>query len=373
MRGKRGVRSLQQLEDYGSSARVLNLLSVWRKNANDEEYAQKPFFISPILNRSIIVKHRLRQEEREAFSDDRVEATKVILPIDLTDVRSGARSFFVDQVGYDGIIEEICGGVEADRSCDEKLLQLISSLPSLDPFLMRERLRLASLEPARCYFDISEADTQRMFGFVLEELKPLISLSFDDVDVISNNMAAKLAAKIMANANDLELTPLRHALGLGKTEFQEGAFCWKGFLYYKWTLIDILPNVRPVMEEIAGISPTGPISDDEKGRIPVSCARLSRAIVQSCEAVRIVLKVYDDAYAELTRKGESQAFTEFLLRAPKLFQELGQRLGSLQHVVSFWRYRFPPGSRPKIAACELVELLADFEGSIGYVDALKAA
>ena len=26
-----------------------------------------------------------------------------------------------------------------------------------------------------------------------------------------------------------------------------------------------------------------------------------------------------------------------------MFLELGEKLGSISHIVSFWRYRFPPG------------------------------
>jgi len=54
------------------------------------------------LNRSIIVKHRLRPNEGHVLHDGHAGGTKINLPIDVTDLRSGARSFFIDQTGFRG-------------------------------------------------------------------------------------------------------------------------------------------------------------------------------------------------------------------------------------------------------------------------------
>jgi hypothetical protein len=76
------------------------------------------------------------------------------------------------------------------------------------------------------------------------------------------------------------------------------------------------------------------------------------------------LKIYDDAYADLTRNGHPQAFREFLLKAPLLFNELGERLGAIQHIISFWKFRFPQGARTRIEGEELSDILLDFEFSL---------
>ena len=61
-------------------------------------------------------------------------------------------------------------------------MDLLDTLPSLDPFLMRERLRQRGHEPARCYFDLTDADAEAMLSFVREELAPLIGMSFGNID-----------------------------------------------------------------------------------------------------------------------------------------------------------------------------------------------
>ena len=369
----RTVRSLLHLEANASTTRTLNLISVWKKHAEEEAYRAKPFFNSPTLNRSIIVKHRLRPNEHEAFIDGRSGATKVILPLDITDLRSGARSFFIGQKGYHDVLDEIFGATEGSSQRDEDLLELVDTLPSLDPFLMRERLKKGGFNPARCYFDITDADTDRMFDFVRREVTPLIGMSFNDVDVRLHEKTSKLATMILANSADAELDPLRMGMGMDRASFDEGVFCWKGFIYYKWSLIDLLPKVKPVSAEIAAVRPTGPVTDDERTFIVASRARLARAIAQACETVRLTLKVYDDAYNDLTRNGQPQAFREFLIKAPGMFHELGERLGAVQHIISFWRFRFPAGSRQRITADELYDLLADFEYSLSFEPSALAA
>jgi len=362
----RSIRSLVALQSNASTARTLNLFDVWKRHGETDEYKAKPFFNSPVLNHSIIVKHRLRTHERHDFHDERVSATKVILPIDLTDLRTGARSFFVGQRGYDDVIDELVSVYGVTDPHDSNLLRILDSLPSLDPFLMRERLKGAGFHPARCYFDLTDADSSRMFNFVRQEVAPLIGISFDNMDARLNENTAKLASKILANAGDAELEPLREGMGMGRPEFEEGVFCWKGFIYYKWTLSELLPKVRPVANEIAAVAPSGPVEDGDKTYILEARSRLVRAISRACETVRATLKVYDDSYADLTKNGKPQSFRDFLLKAPGLFYELGERLGAVHHIVSFWRYRFPHNARTKIGAEELVDLLADFEASLSF-------
>jgi hypothetical protein len=366
----RSIRSLLALQSNASTARTLNLYDIWKRHGDQPGYRERPFFKSPVLNHSIIVKHRLRSHERYEFDDERVAATKVILPIDLTDLRSGARSFFVGQRGYRDVLEELVSVHGVTDPHDNNLLEMLEALPSLDPFLMRERMKGGGYNPDRCYFDLTDADSNRMFHFVRQEVAPLIGLSFDNLDVRLNENTTKLATKILANASDDELRPLRQGMSMEKAEFEEGIFCWKGFIYYKWTLSELLPKVRPTAIEIAAVSPSGQVDDEDRAYILAARERLVRAISKACETVRITLKVYDDSYADMTRNGRPQSFREFLLNAPSLFYELGERLGAIHHIVSFWRFRFPSGRRTKIGAEELVDLLADFESSLNF-DAIE--
>ena len=65
------------------------------------------------------------------------------------------------------------------------------------------------------------------------------------------------------------------------------------------------------------------------------------------------------------RNQTPKTFRDFLLSAPYMFLELGEKLGAISHIVSFWRYRFPPGSPHQIDAEELTAIFQDFSGGFG--------
>ena len=354
------------LEANASTARTLNLVAVWKRHAQGAEYRAKPFFNSVVLNRAIIVKHRLRANERESFDVERTSATKIILPIDPMDMRSGARSFFIRQKGFQTFLDEVSHSDETFAARDVTLLHVLDALPSLDPFLMRERLKKGGFEPATCYFDVTENDATRMFKFVQMEMRPLVGLLFSPKDPRINEKSSHLARKILANSADAELNPLREGMGMSKADFEEGVFCWKGFIYYKWTLADLMPLVRPVLAELEALKPVGPATDEQKIYIAATRTKLTKSLTRACEAVKTTLTVYDDAYGDLTRNGKPHAFRDFLMNAPTMFYEIGERLGAVQHVVSYWRFRFPQGSKFKLQADDTCDLLADFESSISF-------
>ena len=52
------------------------------------------------------------------------------------------------------------------------------------------------------------------------------------------------------------------------------------------------------------------------------------------------------AFADLVANQSPKTFRDFLLCAPYMFLELGEKLGAISHIVSFWRYRFPAGAPP---------------------------
>ena len=60
-----------------------------------------------------------------------------------------------------------------------------------------------------------------------------------------------------------------------------------------------------------------------------------------------------------------QAFRDFLLQAPAMFLTLGERLGVVDHIVSFWTFRFPANRLASVTAGELMDIFLDFEESLG--------
>jgi hypothetical protein len=364
--GDRFVRNLTYLEDSASTARVLNLRRVHRRMSDvDAEHGAKPFFKNPVLNRAIVLKHRVRRHEKDLFHDGRSTATKIILPMDGNDLRIGGQSVLVGQVNYDAIMRGAFGESWLTDRADRELLGILDELPSLDPFLLRECLKRYGREPARCYFEISDADMASMYAFVEHEIQKLIDLCYKSIGGADTDHGARLVRKILSNAVDAETEPLRLTLRLEKREYQEGVFCWKGFLYYKWNLAEFMPSVSKAAQAITIIKPVGPLDAETKAYLQAVRDTLVRAIGSAIDAAEKSLGSYDSAFDSLV-EGRPQGFRDFLLSAPAMFWDLGERLGAVSHIVSFWKYRFPGEKTPAVGGPELCDIFSDFEASLAF-------
>ena len=365
----RAIRNLAHLRRSASTARVLNLLKIVLDHGRESDWKERPLFQTPALNRSLIIKHRLRRDETDAFYTRRQVATKVVIPLDPHELKTGGRYVFVGQRGFEKMMQEAFGIPKGH--CDLITLGLLDSLPSLDPFLLREQLKRVGLEPAPCYFSISESDLQRMARFVEDEVRPLVTLCIGpDLEAVGSTR--RLAGKIMSNDPRDRMEALRETLRLETDDEQEGVFCWQGFLYYKWMLTSLGAEAVGVADAVQTVRPIGKVDRHARVWLDRGRAVLRDRIIETCNEAGKTLAIYDTAYAGLTQEGGPVAFRDFLLKAPRLFARLGDQLGAIQHVVSFWRFRFSPGASP-VGVEELIDIFMDFETGLASCKAEDAA
>jgi hypothetical protein len=363
-------RSFRSLSSLGgaSTSRVLNLSSIARGREDDASYKARPLFVSPAFNRAIILRHRVRGDETYLFSGRRSVATKIIIPFDETDLKLGGRSFFVDQRGYTDVVRDY-GNYKGEDGIDRDLevLRLLDSVPSLDPFLLREHLRMNQFDVADAYFEISQADRKRMYEFVSKNIQDLIALATGHATNLYAASTSKLISALLSTDVDEKLEPLRLTLGMDGADFREGVFSWRGFLYYKWAMTNFWPQVGAVMRALHAMQPTNV-------QIPETGVYIRDAKKRIVENVKIAgvdvnrsLNEYDNAYDQLVANSNPKVFREFLLTAPRMFLEMGEKIGAISHIVSFWRYRFPKGTALRIDAEELAAIFQDFEASFGVI------
>jgi hypothetical protein len=189
---------------------------------------------------------------------------------------------------------------------------------------------------------------------------------------VSGGNISKLVTLLLSGEVDARLDPLRLTLGLQGEDFREGVFSWKGFLYYKWVLTSLWPEVRAVVSELTEVKIVGPRDNELLRDVKEMGQRVNSRIMGQVKKVRDTLEVYDDAYAELTQAGNPTAFRDFLLKAPEMFIMLGERTGMVSHIASFWRYRFPKGRPLKAELDELFAILQDFHHGLGEEEELAS-
>lgn len=369
---KDGRRDLSLIRASGSTARVLNLALTYERFGDTEDYQNKPLFRNPRLNRALILKHVVRPNERDLFTRPVTSATKVILPYAATELELGGISFMVNEIRFEKLLRDAVGGYDDESMfiADAELLRVMAALPSFDPFLMRERLRHLGVDPARAYFDIAEADVARMRAFVGREITQLVSLAFATGGADAGGFSQRLADKLMTDETAKSLDPLRETLRLSGEEYIEGVFAWKGFLYYKWLMDEIRPGLAHFKPRFAGLRISG-ASSDERQDLANTRKDILEKMALALRNVDNTLLEYGTAFAALA-EGQPQAFRAFLLKAPSLFIPIGEAVGVIRHIDSFWRFRFPEASTPMMQADEAIEVLHDFETTIAGVDLVKS-
>lgn len=359
----RSIRSLVHLENSASTARVLNLLSNWRRHKDKPDHSAQPFFQNKALNRAMILKHQVKRDEHDLFDYPPLSATKVVFPVDPNDLKAGGKVALIGQRYFNQMLEGAMGQSSENAARDLSLLELLDRLSSFDPFLLREELKRNGFEPATCYFELTEADVKKIFAFAQAEIEPLVRMSLGGGGGVANK-TAKLVEKLFANKLDGEMQVLRQVLRLNDAEFAEGIFCWKGFIYYKWVEQNVASASQMVANTILQTMPLG--KQEAQTRESLSKVRtiIVDRILSATIEVKTSLATYDHAYGELTAKTNPAPFREFLLNAPALFAQLGERLGVLQHITSFCSFRFPSNQRVMIGADELLDIFNDFEGAL---------
>lgn len=342
---------------------MLNLSAIGVRNAENPQYRAKPMFMSPVINSAIVLKHRVRSDEGYLFNGTRASATKIIVPFDAHDLRAGGRSFFIDQRGFQDMLREIGHYGGADMKRDMEALHIVDGLPSLDPFLLRESLRVHEIECADCYFEINAADQERMFDYVSKEMRKLIQLATGEVGG-TRSPTQRLVAALLSSEVDDKLEPLRLTLGMDNSNFREGVFSWRGFLYYKWGVEKVWPDTIHALRALRAAQPIGAADNDAKAFLTASRQAIIEKVRDAGAAIRKVLAIYDGAYADLVHNQTPATFREFLLSAPYLFLDLGEKMGALSHIASFWRYRFPPNAPMRVEPEELASIFQDFVSTL---------
>ena len=124
-------------------------------------------------------------------------------------------------------------------------------------------------------------------------------------------------------------------------------------------------NLRDVFMELGRVRVTGSIDSETASELESTKIRLRHKMERQVKSVMSQLGVYDEVFSQLTIQGNAIAFRDFLLKSPEMFLTLGEGCGLVSHIATYWRYQFPRGRPLAATALELMDVLQDFEASLG--------
>jgi hypothetical protein len=243
-----GHRRIDRIRRSGNTSRILDLITCGKNlsepasgseqttdTQSPENQRTTRFFHSERLNRAIFLKHNLRDDERSLFLKPAHVETKILLPIDSGRLDIGARSFFIRERTYDRIMRDVLhmdpDAEDETTRRDLKVLDLLWSIPSFDPFILCEALRLAGITIDRRYFSASYDQIKVTTEAVYSDFKPLIESALGKS--ATNEQLGRFIDQVWnvteATTSNLFFDTLR----IPRTEWLDIVFAWKALLFYR--------------------------------------------------------------------------------------------------------------------------------------------
>jgi len=326
-------------------------------------------------------------KEVGAAPDDEDEVgvtTRIFFPYNDDDILEGGESTSADPKEIFEILSKRGAVKQGEQFTphDQKVLEVLSTLPTFDPFLLLSRRR--ELESDRsvngAYFEISEADWARIRKPVMARISMLVSKANQGaaVDVYQQyvNGGAQSpeddAARMMTTAVVDSIwrgeatqgaRQLIRSFRLEEAETAQILFAWKGINYYEYQYQSYEERLRNFYRWL-GSSDSMPkdASGMESSAIDRFTYRRDKArkLIRSTHAkITGILMDYNQAFDALIDEDSPGRFQEFLRSAPQSFITVGLSIGVLAHTANAWAELTNDGRKP-LQKATILEPFYDF-------------
>ncbi|WP_300528902.1 hypothetical protein [Maricaulis sp.] len=358
--------NLRRMVQGGATPRILDLYSIARRFSRYDAHGDRPLFNDSRLNTGFLVKHTVRPHERPYLISDNPVATKIIVPVTVSNLNMGGHAFFVEERGFEPRFREFFG-VDNDTSVyseDLARVRELADMPSFDPFLLSHRFRQHERPVAECYFDISEDELQRMEKYVAEQITDMVTLAFGQTGGIGDAERAQTFARhILAGEEAEKFERLRHALSMTAEQYHEAIFGWKGLLYYRWRIDQVRDSLKRFIIEINDVIVLG-VAQHERIAIDDIRRHILAETRKRWTSLMGIMADYESEFAAFTQRGDAGAVRRFLLKAPGYFAQLGYDLAAVSHITSYWAYWWRDREPGKLSARDAMEIFPGFLRSL---------
>lgn len=309
-------------------------------NGTGFEEGRTPLFRTTALNFCVISKEVVPKTAQIQLRPYQL-ATKVFFPYDIpqaiADKPAGdgqsiaGRSFYVGQKHYKSILRQyFMGGMDAEsQEQDMLILDTLNGIPSLDPFMIKDRLETDKIPIDPAYLLIDNDRWATMKDRIIDDFTPIAEKAFGTIKELRQKTSI-LVQKLWEATDLVALAPLTAALKIRQETAHEVYYAWKGILFYKTQYQEAIERMdeffafisRSAMDFQSVVGP-GIVYDWVRPikRIKIMVGEI-RFIIDEYEKLR------DDFSGEGQRVGE---FIEFFRMAPDFFWLIGGNLACFDH------------------------------------------
>ena len=337
-----GRNGLKGLIARSPPSRLLNLHALRRSPPKEPGYLSRPFFIQPILNRAIIVKHNMRRGEESLDGTRQLNALKMLFPLDVSNISFGARTLFASQCDLESIFQNTFDSMPPATERDLKLISLLEQTPTLDPFVLQEIAKQYGFDVSPCYFTPNQQVLSHQTAIVVSEINPILEL-FDSQFPKTLGVAPHLTEMISGKHQSC---PKSQYITTGKFEreskLSDYFFNWKVVLFYRLRLKELGSTARQLMISLERLRPnvgscqTTPLI--ERGR-----RRVFDALATAMSEAQTIAEDYDLLHYAVLRTARPDLFRALLRQSKSYVSALGARISRLDDALGFWSAYAPGG------------------------------
>jgi hypothetical protein len=363
-------RSLEGLAEVRSNGRVLNLGAITRDLAAANPGGAVPaFFASSTLNQSIIVKHNIRDNERHLFARAQPVATKLILPIDPDNLALGGVTFMLGERQASRILRDKLGLNRATGDSrvqrDLKILDILDSLATLDPFIVRERFAVDGVDLPEAFSAFNLHGDNSLYEYMKSQLLPLVRLAMAGSKT-NDRALERLLDEIFVESHNSKADFLREALKIDADKWPAALYVWKAALFYEYRAKSFEPRWRRFIESLQsaklyGFSTLAPAEIVLRLRVDL----MDRALRTKGHLDRL-LESFNQAFRQdLIGQGTPESFREYLMTLNDKLYNFGVAYGVLEQIVGYWEYWFIARGANAIPAEFFMDICRDLLNVVG--------
>jgi hypothetical protein len=317
------------------SSHIFNCRDLSHKIAMDGD--NKLLFKTPTLNRAVFLKLPLEVRQSAASREGmgRFE-TKIYLPFE-DGLEKGGQTVNFSAPNFQEVIRSLRPSNQTidqeDMERDQLVLHLLESLPSLDPFLLKEKFRQAELDVDERYFTLTEEAWQEIRKFVMNKFRPMIGFAYPNSSP-SELHVAKLTEILWEAKDDPDVQKMMGVLSIPPENIEDVLYAWKGVIYYEFVytknkkkINDFLKWIDQIGTQLGGITPT-----------MKECRNIIRTkLANNISAMMPILIEHKNAYDELfIHKRNAKPFVSFISQCSNQFYALSTTVGQLMIIIQIW-------------------------------------
>lgn len=246
-----------------------------------------------------------------------------------------------DKTGVDLRSSEDQEKIEHDRP----ILEMIESLPTLDPFLLKSKAQQLGIEDRihPNYFNISLDDWRRIQAPIRKKISALVLRAIggdaDEDDPVIDQHVSKFLGKIW-EARDVDgIEDFVNSLEIPIEKAPELFFAWKAICFYQVQFQSIAPHLKNLYAWIGNDNTALPVDlkilpYDDRQEIKYKLRIVRNRLRENHDDIRNILDTYEKSYSSFIKKGEPRAFKDFLGRADEHYADLAASISSNTHAIN---------------------------------------